>query len=162
VFDRELTLYKFTLNYLRLLAADLDDAQLGVAPFEGANPPVWILGHLAVATDYAGRMLGQKPACPREWHKQFGPGSKPADLSEPLPTKADLMTAIEQGCNRVTEAVPTADAEAMNQPHAVEILKTTVLKTNGDVVAHLMTTHPMFHIAQLSACRRKSGKGPIV
>ncbi len=50
----------------------------------------------------------------------------------------------------------------MEQPHAVEILKPTNLKTNGDVLAHLMCTHMAFHIAQLSACRRKSGKGPIV
>ena len=162
MFDRELTLYNFGLNYLRLLAADLEDTHLNVAPFEGANPPVWILGHLAVCTDYAGRMLGLKPECPREWHKQFAPGSKPAELTAPLPTKADLMTAIEQGCKRVAEAVPSANAELLDQPHAVEILKQTVLKTNGDVLAHLMTTHPMFHIAQLSACRRKMGKGPVV
>lgn len=162
MFERELTLYKFGLNYIRMLTADLDDAQLNVAPFEGANPPVWILGHLAVSTDYAGRMLGLKPECPREWHKMFGPGSKPAELAGPLPTKADLLTSLEQGYKRVAEAVPNASVEVLDQPHAVELLRPTVLKTNGDVLAHLLCTHPMFHIAQLSACRRKSGKGPIV
>jgi hypothetical protein len=29
-------------------------------------------------------------------------------------------------------------------------------------MAHLMTTHMSFHLAQLSACRRAAGKGPIV
>ena len=51
-----------------------------------------------------------------------------------------------------------SNAELLDQPHAVEILKQSVLKTNGDVLAHLLCTHPMFHIAQLSACRRKSGR----
>ncbi len=158
MFERELTLYQFTLNHLRLLAADIDDAQLHVPPFEGANPPVWILGHLAVATDYAGRILGLEPQCPKPWHAQFGPGSKPAELKSPLPGKAELVTAIERGNRRVSEAVPKASADVLSQPHSVEILKPTNLKTLGDVLAHLMTTHQAFHVAQLSMCRRKSGK----
>jgi hypothetical protein len=162
VFERELTLYQFTLNHLRLLAVDIKEPDMNVAPFEGANPPVWILGHLAVATDYAGRMLGLPAICPKQWHAQFGPGSKPTELKAPLPTKGDLLAAIEAGHRRVSEAAPEANAEAMNQPHSVEILKTTNLKTNGDVVAHLMTTHQAFHVAQLSACRRKKGLGPFV
>jgi hypothetical protein len=162
VFERELTLYKFNLNYLRLLAADIPESDLAVAPFAGANPPVWILGHLAVATDYAGKMLGLERACPREWHKQFAPGTKPADLAPPLPTKIDLLAAIENGHRRVSEAAPGASSEAMNAPHTVELLKPTNLKTNGDVLAHLMCTHIAFHLAQLSACRRKAGKAPVV
>ncbi len=89
MFERELTLYEFQLNYLRLLAADLEDGQMQAAPFEGANPPVWILGHLAVATDYAAGLLGQRPVLPREWHKQFGPGSQPSALERRCPAKAN-------------------------------------------------------------------------
>jgi hypothetical protein len=162
MFERELTLYQFNLDYTKTLARDLDDGALHERPFAGGNPPVWILGHLAVSTDYAGRMLGLRPACPKEWHRQFGPGSKPDELAQPLPTKADLVTAIETGCRRVMEAAPNASAEFMDQPHSVELLKPTPLKTNGEVMAHLMTTHFSFHIAQLSACRRASGKGPFV
>ncbi len=162
MFERELTLYKFTLNHLKLLAADLDEESLSTPPFEGANPPVWILGHLALGTDYAAMLLGLNRACSKAWHKQFGPGTNPAALEGPLPTKSELVAAIENGCRRVAEAAPGASTERMNQPHAVELLKQTVLKTNGDVLAHLMTTHQSFHLAQLSACRRKSGKGPLI
>ena len=160
--ERERTLYKFNLNYLRTLVADINEADLGVAPFAGANPPVWILGHLAVATDYAGRMLGLERACPREWHVQFAPGTKPADLKQPLPSKSDLMAAIENGHRRVTEAAGNVSGEVLDKPHGVELLKTTNLTTAGDVLAHLMCTHESFHVAQLSACRRKAGNGPIV
>ena len=162
MFERELTLYEFNWNYLRLLTADLAESDMEAVAFEGGNPPVWILGHLAVCTDYAARLLGQQAVCPRPWHKQFAPGSKPSALQPPLPTKAELMAAIENGHRRVREAAPGASSEAMNQPHNVELLKPTNLKTNGDVVAHLMSTHIAFHLAQLSACRRKSGKGPLV
>jgi DinB superfamily len=162
VFERELTLYKFNLNYLRLLADDLDDADLITPAFEGANPPVWILGHLAVCTDYAGRLLGLRPECPRPWHAQFAPGSKPGELKGPLPTKSELMAALENGHRRVSEAAPTASSDAMGAPHSVELLRPTVLKTTGEVLSHLMCTHEAFHLAQLSACRRRKGKGPIV
>ncbi len=162
MFERELTLYKFNRNYMRQLIADIDQAAMGEAPFVGANPPVWILGHLAVCTDFAGRILGLERACPREWHLMFAPGTKPAELKGPLPSKEELMTAYEKGHARVSEAAPGASPEAMSQPHAVEILKPTNLKTLGDVMGHLMCTHESFHLAQLSACRRKAGKPPVV
>ncbi len=57
---------------------------------------------------------------------------------------------------------PRASAEVLDKPHEVELLKTTNLKTNGDVLAHLMCTHLAFHVAQLSACRRHAGQGPVV
>ena len=162
MFEQLGTLQEFQLGYLKMLAVDLDDADLGVAPFPGANPPVWILGHLAVATDYAGRMLGLRPECPREWHKYFAPGTSPAEVPQPYPTKAELMAAIENGCRRCIAALPSADVEALNQPHAVELLKRSNLKTNADVLCHLMATHPAFHVAQLSACRRGKGMGPVI
>jgi hypothetical protein len=162
MFETQLTLYKFNLNYLRMLAADFAEEDLGRPPYPGGNPPIWILGHLAVATDYAGKMLGLRPACPREWHAQFAPGTSPAAIKTPYPTKADLVGAIENGHRRVAEALAAADAEALAQPHQVEILRQTILKTNAEVLSHLMCTHESFHIAQLSTCRRASGKPHVV
>src|SRR5690606_23761328 len=121
--DNLSTLHEFQLNYIKLLAADLDDADLGIAPFPGANPPVWILGHLAVCTDYAARLLGERPVCPREWHKQFAPGTKPAEVPQPYPSKRDLVGAIINGHERVATALQNADMAKLNEPHAVELLK---------------------------------------
>ncbi len=144
------TLHEFQVGYVKMLAADLDDSDLGQSPFAGANPPVWILGHLAVATDYAGRMLGLRPECPREWHKYFAPGTNPADVPQPYPSKADLLAALDNGCRRCVAALAEADTAALAQPHAVELLKRTNLKTNADVLCHLMSTHAAFHAAQRS------------
>lgn len=162
MFERELTLYKFNLKYLRYLSADLEEADMGVAPFAGANPPVWILGHLAISTDFAGGLLGLEPVCPEEWRKPFAPGNLPTALPSPCPGKGQLLQAIENGHGRVSEAAPHASAEAMNTPHDIAFFKPTVLATVGDVLAHVMTTHIAFHLAQLSACRRKAGKPPLI
>jgi hypothetical protein len=83
-------------------------------------------------------------------------------VPQPYPTKAELMTAIENGCRRCVAALATADTEMLNQPHAVELLKRSNLKTNADVLCHLMATHAAFHVAQLSACRRGKGKRPLI
>ncbi|MBX7166235.1 MAG: DinB family protein [Pirellulales bacterium] len=162
MFTHERTLYRFNLSMVQLIAADIPDDELRLVPFPGANPPAWILGHLAICTDFAARLLGLGRECPRAWHAMFGPGSKPAELGDNVPSKAELLAALVAGHARVTEAARTADPAAMQQPQTVEVLKGTPLETIGDVLAHLMCTHESFHIAQLSACRRKLGKAPLI
>jgi hypothetical protein len=107
-------------------------------------------------------MLGERPVCPREWHQQFAPGTKPAEVAQPYPSKRDLVGAIIHGHERVATALRDADLSKLNEPHAVELLKPTNLKTNLDVLGHLITTHVAFHVAQLSACRRGKGLGPVI
>jgi hypothetical protein len=50
----------------------------------------------------------------------------------------------------------------MSQPQTAELLKNTPLKTIGDVMDHLLTTHFAFHIGQLSAWRRLEGKSFLI
>src|SRR3990172_723303 len=157
MFDREIKLYAFMLQYCRLLTNDIEESQMSVQPTPGVNPPVWILGHLAAATDYATRMLGEKAVLPESWHRMFGRGSKLLEDTQPYPTKKELLAAIEAGHERVTAAARNADPERLAGPHNVDLLK-DLLPTMGDVVAHLMTTHPATHLGQLSAWRRQMGK----
>lgn len=159
--EQAVTVYEFMLGMCRTLAADIDDDHLLTPPFAGANPPLWILGHLAVVTDYAGKMLGAERQCPREWHVMFGPGSKPGNMQEPLPTKDELLSAIAKGHARVVSALEKATPETLAQPQPYDLLKPTNMKTVGDVLVHMMTSHEGFHLAQLSACRRKLGRPPL-
>jgi hypothetical protein len=158
MFDREITLYAFALNYCRMLTADLDEAKLLAPPVPGVHSPAWILGHLAISTDYAASLLGLPRVCPASWFKAFGPGSAADSVPSPAPTKAELMSVIESGQARVAAAAKTADPAAMAKPHALnmELLK-RALPTNGDLLAHLLTTHPATHLGQLSLCRRLMG-----
>jgi hypothetical protein len=157
MFDRELTLYAFVLNYCRMLTADLDEAKLLAPPAPGVHSPAWILGHLAISTDYAASLLGLRRECPAAWFKAFGPGSVADAVPSPAPTKAELLSAIEAGQTRVAEAAKTADPAVMAKPHALNMTVLRQLPTNGDLLAHLLTTHPASHLGQLSLCRRLMG-----
>ena len=58
MYENELALTAFLFDLLMKLVADIPDEQLTVQPFPGMNHPAWILGHLAVAYDYAGKCMG--------------------------------------------------------------------------------------------------------
>ncbi len=158
MFERECTLYAFTMGYARLLSEDIDDARFAEQPAPGLNHPAWVLGHLAICTDYAAGLLGLPAACPKPWAQLFGPGSTPRPDRSIYPAKVDLLNVLEKGHERVTKAARNADPESIAQPHTLEIafLKGP-LPTVGDLLAHLMTTHEAAHLGQLSTWRRILG-----
>ena len=155
MFEHERTLYKFVLNYSRMLTADIDDARLADQPVPAANHPAWVLGHLAICTDYAAQLLGLPKKCPVEWHSLFGPGSKPTADRSTYPSKVDLLKTMADGHERVSAGTVNADPTAMEKPQS--IIFQQHFPTVGDMIAHLMTTHPCAHLGQLSAWRRLYG-----
>jgi len=161
MFETEAKLYAFALGYARMQASDIDDAKMNHQPFPGANTPLWILGHLAVCTDYGASVFGQPFKCPNDWHKSFGMKSLPAAVAAPFPKKDELLQALATGHERLTQLAIKADPAALAAPHTVEVLKNTPIKTVGDALAHLMTTHEMMHLGQLSAWRRAMGYAPL-
>lgn len=158
MFDRERTLYAFLLGYARKLVADVDDARFADQPAPGLNHPAWIVGHLAVAADYALQLLGRPTLCPRDWQVRFGPGSTPRPDRAVYPSKADLLAALERGHAAVGEAAAGAAPEGLDRAHEVPIafLKESI-PTAGGLIAHLLTTHEAAHLGQLSAWRRLVG-----
>lgn len=160
--EQQCRLYGFNLFVLDKMTADITDSEMTHQPAPNTNPPIWILGHLAIATDYASKTLGVATACPKAWHVDFGPGSTPLKMHDPVPTKDELMAAIHAGHERVSAAALTATAEQLAGPHAVAILSGTPLETNGDLITHLMNTHEAMHIGQLSMWRRLTGRKPLI
>jgi len=160
--ENELTLYAFNLQYCRTLTIDIPDEKLTHQIAPGVNTPHWILGHLAIATDFAAGCLGLPKTCPAEWHREFGPGSRPTDPQAFRVKKADLLHAIRSGHERVAAAIPHADSAAMAKPHGAAVLKDTPIKTVGELLAHLMTTHAAVHLGQLSVWRRAMGFPPLM
>jgi hypothetical protein len=159
--ERECRLYALTLNYCRLLVKDIDDSKFCDQPAPGVNHPAWVLGHLAVVTDYAARLLGDSMVCPKEWHKKFGPGSSLSTERSSYPSKAELMGALETGHERVTKCAGQTNEEKLAQPQPGPFFKTE-LPTVGDLLGHLMTTHPCMHLGQLSTWRRCMGLGSVL
>jgi hypothetical protein len=158
MFERERKLYGIMLGLCKLQLNDIEDAKLADLPAPGVNHPAWILTHLAVCTDYAARLFGEAPKCPKEWHQRCGPGSTLSSERSFYASKHELLSALEAGHARVSEAAGKATEEVLNKPHGVDLafVKNT-FPTVGDLLVHLMTTHTSFHLGQLSLWRRMMG-----
>lgn len=154
------TLYAFNLGYCQRLMEDITDEDLLTAPNEGINPPGWLLGHLAICTDYALANLGADKKCPEEWHRKFGPRSKPAAPGSDHPSKAELMTALEAGHAAVDEVARKVAFEELTGENPIEFLRGS-LPTVGDLLAHLLSTHEATHLGHLSNWRRQMGRAPL-
>ncbi len=158
MFERQLTVYAFLLNYARRLVADIDDARFADQSSPEVNHPAWLLGHLAISTDLAALLLKKRTACPKAWHKLFGPGTAALPDRSLYPAKEELVRALEDGHSRVIEAIGKADPGSLAEPHALPIDDfATSLPTKADFLTHLLTSHEAGHLGHLSNWRRQMG-----
>ncbi|WP_422929251.1 DinB family protein [Singulisphaera sp. PoT] len=154
--ERECTLYAFTLRYCRLLIDDVPDVELADQPIEGVTHPAWILGHLTVASSFAVTLLGGTHGYPPSWHQLFWPSSSVLADRRIYPSKVELLAAVEAGYHRTVEAARRATPDLLSRPQPGPFYLED-FPTVGDLVAHLMTTHPSLHLGQLASWRRMKG-----
>jgi hypothetical protein len=159
-FERECALCTFVLNYAENIIKDIPEAEMNRPGAAGANPPAWIVGHLASVGDFALQMLGKPSRIQKAWHKQFAPKNTPA-TDAVYPPKAELVTALLEVYRAAIDAAHAADPSTMPQPHGLGILEGSAIKTKAELVSHLLTTHLAGHVGQLSYWRRCSGRGPL-
>ena len=154
------TLYAFNRNYCQKLFSDIADDEMLVQPAAGVNTPAWLLGHLAICTDFALGILGQEKRLPAEWMTYFGPGSQPLPGDQTWPERAEMWDGYVNGHELVDAASRDADPQLLAQPNPIEFL-VSELPTAGDLLAHLMSTHECFHLGHLSNWRRQMGRAPL-
>lgn len=158
------TLYRYTLATVERLMQDVADDQMAHQPSAGINPPGWVVGHLAVVNDMALGLLGKEPRLPADkradWNTEFGPGSDPLPQTGQYPAKAELMAALRETHAAVGEAIEGVDLSAMTDPNPIAPLAKG-LPTTGDLLAHILSTHPAMHIGHLSNWRRQVGFPPL-
>lgn len=156
MFENEITLNQFLLDLLATMMVDLPEECL-FTPGQGhGHPPVWILGHLAIVGEMGQTFLGGSLTHPK-WAPQFGPGSSDEVEPDTSLTCESLINANTSAYETLRTLAANADAAAMAQPHQVELLHGTAIETNGQLLAHILTSHVGFHLAQLSSCRRERG-----
>lgn len=160
MFERAITINQFLLSSLRDVVADIPAERLYERPPGNGHPPVWVLGHLAVCAEMGLQIFGERPRHPA-WMKMFGPGS-----SDDIPASAgverqELLDSIHSQYADFHDRARSADSRQMEQPHGIALLEGSALTTTGDVVAHLLSSHFAFHLAQLSGWRRAAGHGPL-
>lgn len=161
MFEMEITLNEFNRAYLESLLTSLSDEQLDEQPAPGLHSARWILAHLAVVVDYGFKQLEMPFECPRAWHAAYGPGTEPGTAARVQPSREELMSVINNGYSLLCDSVKNASESHLNAAHEVELLKHTVLKTKGQLTAHILSSHFATHLGQLSTLRRLMGFGPL-
>ena len=159
--DSAINIYGFMLGYCRNLVEGFTDADLLRPAAAGANPPVWILAHLAVIQDFTLRQLGQPPEGPESWAARFGPGTTIDKVPQPYPTKAELLGVLDRGARRLVEAARAATPEQLARPHGIGMFQGSPIKTVGDALVLSLTGHLGLHTGQLSLWRRLQGRPPL-
>ena len=147
-------------GFLKMMLADLTDADLIQRPVPSANNGLWQLGQLVAAEAQmvnacAGRTISELPAGFVDRYKR-----DTASINDPakLGTKADLISRLEQVRESTCKWVATLSAADLAKP-APEFLQ-RMCPTVGHVI-HLLPNHVAMHMGQIQVLRRKLGK-PIL
>lgn len=156
MFEREITLNTFLMKGLDDIVADIpEDRIYDRAPGNG-HPPVWVLGHLAICGELGEKFSGGNVSH-LSWLPVFGPGSSDDLEDKGLYSKSELVEAIHTSYKKFADLAKGLPSGILDVPHGVELLEGSAIKTVGDLVAHLLSSHFGFHLAQLSAWRRAEG-----
>jgi len=156
MYQREALLNQFFIGYVEQIAAEVTDQNLNSCPGGSGHTPLWILGHLAICGELGIKMLGGQIEH-RQWLQPFGPGSEDKFESSSDYSRDEFLACIQSSYPKMIEMANSADEATLSQPHGLELLDGTLLKTVEDLIVHLLTTHVAFHTAQLSAWRQASG-----
>jgi hypothetical protein len=151
-----LHVYEINLGFARRLVADLSDDQMCAQPHGVVNHPAWSLGHLAVASDHLGKLLGLSSDLPDGWTETFKTGGIPSPDKISFPGKDEILRVLERQHARIAEAVPAADPADLARAQPDE-KRRAHFPTVGDFVIFLMTAHEMDHLGQIAAWRRAMG-----
>jgi len=160
MFERESMLNTLLVESFKMLISDIPaDRIYEPAPGNG-HPPVWILGHLAICAELGQKYCGGSITHP-EWLQAFGPGSSNQIEDTGKYSQEELAGIIIEGYPAFAEMARNTDEAALSGPHGIALLEATPVQTAGDLVAHLLTSHLSFHLAQLSGWRRAAGHAPL-
>ena len=153
-----LHVYGMNLGFAKRLVKDLSDDQMCAQPHGVVNHPAWSLGHLAVAADHAGLVLGLSAELPSGWEETFKTGGTPSPDKSRFPGKDEILRVLGEEHERVAHALSIADPATLARPHPNE-KRRSHFPTVGDFAIFLVTAHEMDHLGQIAAWRRAMGLG---
>lgn len=151
-------------RYLTSLAVPildgLDDSHLAIEPMPGVKTAGWLIGHLATSGDYARRLCGRAPLCPKEWQAKFNPGTQPSTDAGDYPSMAAMIECFFAVYRDLSEIKLEELSEVLAAPTAFAPARPD-FPTSADFVAYLMTSHLSYHLGQLVAWRAAAGVGRV-
>ncbi len=97
MYENALSVYAFGLGYCERLSAELDDAALYQRATASLHAPAWILGHLSIATDWAGAHPGAGARMPGVVASGVQPGKNGGDADRGASDEAGVSGGAEPG-----------------------------------------------------------------
>jgi hypothetical protein len=151
---------RYLLSLAEPVVAGLDDSHLALEPQPGTKTAGWLIGHLAVTGDFARRLCGRPPICPKDWRGRFNPGSQPSVRRADYPAMAELCSAFRAVYADLCESAVGAEPPALAVENPYEPGR-DAFPTAGDFVAYLLASHLAYHLGQLVAWRGAAGLGRL-
>ncbi|WP_379971325.1 DinB family protein [Ectobacillus sp. sgz5001026] len=104
-------------NTIRSVENLYEEASLYIP--QGFNNNIkWNLGHIYVVQErFAFHFTGEKMNMPDHFMKQFGPGSKPTDWDEQVPTLRQLIALLQDQIVRIEQVLEPRITEAVKEPY---------------------------------------------
>lgn len=149
------------LQYVRMVMADMDDAQMSAQPMHdrAINHPAWVLGHLCVSNCVLSQASGGPPLCPDGWRAVCDAGTRPVDDRSVYPGKAELLETFERSTHAVAAAFAGMTDEQLERPGPAAMQD--LFPTIGQYIIHDLTAHTGMHLGQIATWRRLMGKPPL-
>lgn len=161
MFEHERRVCEFVVGYLEKIVADISEERFFEAAGAGANSPAWICGHIAVVADMGLTLLGKDKRGPDDWYAAFGPQVQPNTMPSDRPARETLISRAVSWTREFAAAAAEADPTFVWKDHELDLLKGSAIRSNGDLLTHLLTAHLGIHVGQLSMVRRAGGKPPL-
>lgn len=120
----------------------------------GANPAIWILGHLYAYRRTLARLLGFEVA-PWEHEEHFDRGTSPEDLPVAVDGRA-LAKEFRTFCRSFAEELEAMDPASLDEPIDVEFPNQPSTKLGA---LQFLAMHEAYHCGQLGQTRVQLGKG---
>ena len=139
---------------------DFSDADLLTRPCEGANHPLWQIGHLTTAQAHMVNACDQAHPVqlPKGFADRFTPEAATSNSNRDFPARAELMDTfrnVQQSTVAWIQQLGENDLAAAS-PERIRPFCPTVGNMPGMLAGHML-----MHLGQIQVCRRKLGK-PIL
>ena len=151
-----LGIYAHTLEQVERVCDGIPDARLAEIPHEGSHHAAWVIGHLAIASDMAGKFLGVEAGVPEAWGGWCMPGTGAQDDRDQYPSKDELLETLKKAHAVVAPAFEGASDELLASEMPNEEYR-EFFPTIGMLAVYMLAHHESYHLGQLSTWRRAIG-----
>ena len=149
-------LYKFQLNYLEKLVANIPEERLYEKQLDGFNSAGWILGHIYVEAEDLLKHLEIPYKENTDWVSYFQNTRGKIDRLENLPSKALLLEKIKRRYNALLKVYNELSDAQRKGAHPSPLIK-GMLPNLDAWFAHHLTTHISIHCGNLVVWKKVIG-----